>query len=147
MKLFPEFTKLKNDEEQLDILIMVVNETYVKSDINNMYATIFAAMSSMKSGNESNETDPDEPPLIEEEFFNDENETNYTYPEDPEDPNDTNETNETDPEEPPEPLAFQDPEDTGLFDSEEQTKHNEPELVADEIPDGKNVKEHDSDHI
>ena len=68
---------------------MVVNETYVKSDINNMYATIFAAVSSMQSGNETNETDPDEEfPLIDEDYFEDENETNYTYtdPDDPEFP-------------------------------------------------------------
>ena len=56
---------------------MVANETYVKSDINSMYATIFASVSSLQSGNET--VDADDPPLIDEDYFEEENETNYTY--------------------------------------------------------------------
>lgn len=56
---------------------MVANETYVKSDINSMYATIFASVSSLQSGNKT--VDANDPPLIDEDYFEEENETNYTY--------------------------------------------------------------------
>lgn len=37
MKLFPDLKKLKNDEEMIEILLMVVDDTYVKSDISGLY--------------------------------------------------------------------------------------------------------------
>jgi len=48
-KLFPDLKKVKNEEEMIEILLMVVDDTYVKSNINGLYETIFATLFSFQS--------------------------------------------------------------------------------------------------